>query len=170
MKCEITVDLRCFCCLDVGIDLEGGTFPFPSGLTCALCSPPAVLNGHFWAQDKDEQNMRVILLLCLLTLGNARLYQPFNITEFLKNNEIMMADSDDDDEDEDEDDEDDDDYDDDDNCPAGCHCFPKVLQCSDQGESRQCACIRTHPFKDVDHLLVLYKYHAEEGRRNDVFF
>uniref|UniRef100_H3CAF3 Asporin n=1 Tax=Tetraodon nigroviridis TaxID=99883 RepID=H3CAF3_TETNG len=59
--------------------------------------------------------MRVILLLCLLTLGNARLHQPFNITAFLQNNEIMMAD-----------------YDEDDNCPAGCHCSLKVLQCSDQ--------------------------------------
>lgn len=77
--------------------------------------------------------MRFVLLLCLLTLGNARVHQDFNIAAFLKNNEIMMADSDDDD-DEDDDDEDADDYDDDENCPAGCHCSPKVLQCSDQGE------------------------------------
>lgn len=44
----------------------------------------------------------------------------------------MMADSDDDD-DEEDDDDDDDDYDEDENCPSGCHCSPKVLQCSDQG-------------------------------------
>lgn len=94
--------------------------------------------------------MRLILLLCLLTVGNARRYQPFNITDLLKNNEIMMADSDDDDDDEDEDD-----YDEDENCPSGCHCSPKVLQCSDQGESTQCARIGTHVFTDADYLLGL---------------
>lgn len=46
-----------------------------------------------------------------------------------------MADSDDDDDDDDDDNDDDDDYDDD-NCPPGCHCSPKVLQCSDQGENK----------------------------------
>lgn len=58
--------------------------------------------------------------------------------EFMKNYDIMMADTDDDDDDDDDDDkdndDDDDDYDDDDdNCPAGCHCSPRVVQCSDQG-------------------------------------
>lgn len=88
--------------------------------------------------------MKVILLLCLLTLGNGKLYQPFNIASFLKSNEIMMADSEDDDDDDDDKDDDDDDKDDDDddyeedeNCPSGCHCSPKVLQCSDQGERTQ---------------------------------
>lgn len=43
-------------------------------------------------------------------------------------------DNDKDDDDEDKDDDDDDDYDArDENCPAGCHCSPRVVQCSDQG-------------------------------------
>uniref|UniRef100_A0A3Q3KSG8 LRRNT domain-containing protein n=2 Tax=Monopterus albus TaxID=43700 RepID=A0A3Q3KSG8_MONAL len=70
--------------------------------------------------------MRVFLLLCLLAVGNAKPYQPINIMDFMKNYDIMMADSDDDD-------DDDDDYDDDENCPAGCRCSPKVVQCSDLG-------------------------------------
>eukprot|EP00066_Takifugu_rubripes_P007463 XP_003973043.1 PREDICTED: asporin [Takifugu rubripes] len=89
--------------------------------------------------------MKVFLLLCLLTMGNAKPYQPFNVASFLKSNEIMMADSEDDDDDDDDDDdnddddnddddEDDDNYDEDENCPSGCHCSPKVLQCSDQGQ------------------------------------
>lgn len=57
--------------------------------------------------------------------------------DFMKNYDIMMADTDDDDDGDDEDakdNDDDDDYDDDDeNCPAGCHCSPRVVQCSDQG-------------------------------------
>lgn len=133
---------------------------FIYGLTCALCSPPAVQNSHFWAQDKEEQNMRVILLLCLLTLGNARLYQPFNITEFLKNNDIMMADSDDDD-----DDEDDDDYDDDDNCPSGCHCSPKVLQCSDQGEGRQCSVHASGP--TCSRMLTIFRCYINITQRRE---
>lgn len=92
--------------------------------------------------------MKVILLLCLLTLGNAKLYQPFNIASFLKSNEIMMADSEDDDDEDDDDDDkdDDDDYDDDENCPSGCHCSPKVLQCSDQGERTQLLCVSARKF------------------------
>ncbi|XP_024125712.1 asporin [Oryzias melastigma] len=73
--------------------------------------------------------MRVLLLLCLLSLGNTKPYQPVNIMDLMKNHDIMMADSDDDD---DDDDEDDDDYDDED-CPANCRCLPQVVQCSDQG-------------------------------------
>lgn len=59
--------------------------------------------------------------------------------DFMKSYDIMMADSDDDNDDDDDDhdddkDKDNDDYDDDDeNCPAGCHCSPRVVQCSDQG-------------------------------------
>lgn len=54
--------------------------------------------------------------------------------DFMKNYEIMMADStDEDDEDDDDDDNDNDDYDEDENCPAGCHCSPGVVQCSDKG-------------------------------------
>ncbi|KAM4587623.1 asporin [Odontesthes bonariensis] len=72
--------------------------------------------------------MRVLLLLCLLALGNAKPYQPVNITDLMKNYDIMVADSDDDDN------EDDDDYDDDnDDCPANCRCSPRVVQCSDEG-------------------------------------
>lgn len=83
--------------------------------------------------------MRIFLLLCLLALGNAKPYQPINVMDYLKNydtkiHEIMMSDSndDDDDDDEEDDDDDDDDYDDED-CPAHCHCSPRVVQCSDQG-------------------------------------
>lgn len=80
--------------------------------------------------------MRAFLLLCLLALGNAKPYQPINVMDFMKNYDIMMADSDDDDDDDDDDDKDDhdDDYDDEDeNCPTNCHCSPGVVQCSDQG-------------------------------------
>ncbi|KAF6737632.1 Asporin [Oryzias melastigma] len=76
-----------------------------------------------------QRTMRVLLLLCLLSLGNTKPYQPVNIMDLMKNHDIMMADSDDDD---DDDDEDDDDYDDED-CPANCRCLPQVVQCSDQG-------------------------------------
>ncbi|KAM7005484.1 asporin isoform 1-T2 [Tautogolabrus adspersus] len=80
--------------------------------------------------------MRVFLLLCLLMLGNAKPYQPINVMDFMKNYDIMMADSsDDDDDDDDDNNNDDDDYDDDnENCPAGCHCSPRAVQCSDQGQ------------------------------------
>ncbi|KAF7645540.1 hypothetical protein LDENG_00202650 [Lucifuga dentata] len=83
--------------------------------------------------------MTVFLLLCLLTLGNAKPYQPINTMDILRNYDIMMADSSDDSDEDDNDDDDDandlddDDNDDDENCPAGCHCSPRVLQCSDQG-------------------------------------
>ncbi|XP_034389810.1 asporin [Cyclopterus lumpus] len=77
--------------------------------------------------------MRVFLLLCLLALGNAKPYQSINVMDFMRNYDIMMADSSHEDEDEDNDvDDDDDDYDD--NCPAGCQCSPRVVQCSDKGE------------------------------------
>ncbi|XP_040014650.1 asporin [Xiphias gladius] len=82
--------------------------------------------------------MRVFLLLCLLALGNAKPYQPINVMDFLKNYDIMMADASDDDDDNDDidadDNDDDNDFDDEDeNCPASCHCSPRVVQCSDQG-------------------------------------
>ncbi|XP_071350966.1 asporin [Trachinotus anak] len=77
--------------------------------------------------------MRVFLLLCLLALGNAKPYEPINVMDFMKNYDIMMADSGDDDDDDDDEDEDEDFDDDDENCPAGCHCTPRVMQCSDQG-------------------------------------
>ncbi|XP_061582577.1 asporin [Cololabis saira] len=78
--------------------------------------------------------MRVLLLLCLLVLGNAKPYQPVNVLDVMKNYDIMMADAGDDDDDDDEDEDDDDDYDDyDEDCPTGCRCSPRVVQCSDQG-------------------------------------
>ncbi|XP_013870760.1 asporin [Austrofundulus limnaeus] len=77
--------------------------------------------------------MRIFLLFCLLALGNTKPYRPVNIMDFMKNYDIMMADSDEDeDSDEEDEDEDEDDYDDED-CPAHCRCSPRVLQCSDQG-------------------------------------
>ncbi|XP_037346254.1 asporin [Pungitius pungitius] len=83
--------------------------------------------------------MRVFLLLCLLALGNAKPHHSINALDFVRNYDIMMADSSDEDEDDDNDDDDDDKNDDDDdgyedNCPAGCRCSPRVVQCSDQGE------------------------------------
>lgn len=54
--------------------------------------------------------------------------------DFMKNYEIMMADSSDEDDDGEEDD-DDEGYDEDENCPAGCHCSPGVVQCSDKGQN-----------------------------------
>lgn len=81
--------------------------------------------------------MRIFLLLCLLALGNAKPYQPINVMNYMKNYDIMMADADDDDDDDDDDDNDNDDDDnddyDDEDCPANCHCSPRVVQCSDQG-------------------------------------
>ncbi|KAM6927743.1 asporin [Xenentodon cancila] len=79
--------------------------------------------------------MRVLLLLCLLVLGNAKPYQPVNVMDVMKNYDIMMADSDDEDDDEEEEEEEDNaDYnDEDEDCPASCRCSPRVVQCSDQG-------------------------------------
>lgn len=65
----------------------------------------------------------------------------------MKNYENMMGDAADDDDGDDDkedvednkvDDDDDDDEDykaDDENCPTGCHCSPRVVQCSDQGQN-----------------------------------
>ncbi|XP_031681675.1 asporin [Oncorhynchus kisutch] len=68
--------------------------------------------------------MRGFLLLCLLALGHAKPYQPINVLDFMRDHEIMMQDADDDD-------------DDDDNaltdCPFGCQCSLRVVQCSDLG-------------------------------------
>ncbi|XP_010765208.1 asporin [Notothenia coriiceps] len=75
--------------------------------------------------------MRVFLLLCLLAIGNAKPYEPINVMEFMKNYDIMMADSADEESDEDDDDDNDDDYEDG-NCPSDCRCSPRVVQCSDK--------------------------------------
>ncbi|KAI3369759.1 hypothetical protein L3Q82_024586 [Scortum barcoo] len=87
------------------------------------------LPGYSFTDQSSNKTMRIFLLLCLLALGNAKPYQPINVMDFMKNYDIMMADSDEDD----DDDDDDDDYVDE-NCPAGCHCSPRVVQCSDQGQ------------------------------------
>ncbi|CAB1315667.1 unnamed protein product [Coregonus sp. 'balchen'] len=67
--------------------------------------------------------MRGFLLLCLLALGHAKPYQPINVLDFMRDHEIMMQDEDDDD--------DDDDFLTD--CPFGCQCSLRVVQCSDLG-------------------------------------
>ncbi|CAL8336077.1 unnamed protein product [Lota lota] len=85
--------------------------------------------------------MKLFLLLCLLALGNAKPYQPINVKEFLRNYDMMMADAGDDDDDDNNIDDDDDDEESEEekeeeeveNCPAGCQCWPRVVQCSDQG-------------------------------------
>lgn len=89
--------------------------------------------------------MKLFLLLCLLALGNAKPYQPINVKEFLRNYDMMMADAGDDDNDNNIDDDDDDEEEKEEeeeeeveNCPTGCQCWPRVVQCSDQGESTCC--------------------------------
>lgn len=86
--------------------------------------------------------MKVLLLLTLLTLCHAKPYTHINVMDFIKHHDIMQQDVGDfdDDDDDDDDDVDDDDYDNyDDNfvsdCPEGCRCSKKVLQCSDQGKN-----------------------------------
>ncbi|KAK3536517.1 hypothetical protein QTP86_013841 [Hemibagrus guttatus] len=77
--------------------------------------------------------MRVILLFTLLLLCHGKPYKPINIMELMKIHDIMQQDNG-----SDEDDDDDDNNDDDlDNfipdCPFGCHCLRRVVQCSDLG-------------------------------------
>lgn len=77
--------------------------------------------------------MRVILLFTLLFLCHGKPYKPINIMELLKIHDIMQQDS----ESDDDDDDNDDDNDIEDNfitdCPFGCQCFRRVVQCSDLG-------------------------------------
>ncbi|XP_066528634.1 asporin [Hoplias malabaricus] len=84
--------------------------------------------------------MRVLLLFTLLFLCHAKPYKlikpikPINIMELMKIHDIMQQDYRDDD----DDDDDDDIFDDfDDNfildCPFGCQCSRRVVQCSDLG-------------------------------------
>ncbi|XP_056461158.1 asporin [Gadus chalcogrammus] len=89
--------------------------------------------------------MKLFLLLCLLALGNAKPYQPINVQEFLRNYDMMMADAGDDDdndiddedeeskEEEEEEEESEEEEEEVEDCPAGCQCWPRVVQCSDQG-------------------------------------
>uniref|UniRef100_A0A3B1JHG2 Asporin n=1 Tax=Astyanax mexicanus TaxID=7994 RepID=A0A3B1JHG2_ASTMX len=80
--------------------------------------------------------MRVLLLFTLLLLCHAKPYKPIKIMELMKVHDIMQRDDRDDDDEDDNDD--DDDYDDlEDNyisdCPFGCTCSKRVVQCSDLG-------------------------------------
>ncbi|KAI4881104.1 hypothetical protein NFI96_024793, partial [Prochilodus magdalenae] len=82
--------------------------------------------------------MRVLLLFALLLLCNAKPYKPIKIMELMKIHDIMQQDDRDDDDDDDDDGDDGDDYDDfEDNlisdCPFGCQCSRRVVQCSDLG-------------------------------------
>lgn len=80
--------------------------------------------------------MKLFLLLCLLALGRTTPQQPMKIKEVLRSYDLMMADAGDDDDDDNDIDEDDGDSDEDDeleDCPKGCHCWPRVMQCSDKG-------------------------------------
>ncbi|KAJ7994444.1 hypothetical protein DPEC_G00249330 [Dallia pectoralis] len=66
----------------------------------------------------------LFLLLCLLAPCQAKPYQPINVLDIMRDYDIMMQDTDDDN------DEDDDLLPD---CPIGCHCLLRVVQCSDFG-------------------------------------
>ena len=77
--------------------------------------------------------MRTFVLLCLLALCHAKPYKPINIMDVLRDHDILMRDADDDD----------DDYDNDlfpswdppePDCPFGCQCSRRVVQCSDLGK------------------------------------
>ncbi|XP_077582632.1 asporin [Stigmatopora nigra] len=81
--------------------------------------------------------MRLLLLIVLLlpltavvVVVGAKKYQRVDVMEIARNYDVMVADQDDDGDDGDDDDRH---YDDDDSCPPGCHCTPRVVQCSDQG-------------------------------------
>ncbi|XP_017305654.1 asporin [Ictalurus punctatus] len=80
--------------------------------------------------------MRVILLFALLFLCHGKKYKPINIMELMKIHDIMQQDSGSE-EDDDDDDDDDNDNDIEDNfitdCPFGCQCLSRVVQCSDLG-------------------------------------
>lgn len=76
--------------------------------------------------------MKVLLLLALLTLCHAKPYTHINVMDFIKHHDIMQQDAGD----YDDDDDDYDNYEDNfvSDCPEGCRCSKKVLQCSDQGK------------------------------------
>ncbi len=108
---------------------------YVNNLTKRLCSCSQGKAIH----DK-RCTMKVLLLLTLLTLCHAIPYTPINVMDFIKHHDIMQQDAGDFDDDDDDDDDDDHHYDDyDDNfvsdCPEGCRCSKKVLQCSDHGKN-----------------------------------
>ncbi|KAI5093440.1 asporin [Silurus meridionalis] len=82
--------------------------------------------------------MRLVLLLTLLYLCHGKPYKPINIMELMKIHDIMQQDSDGSDADDDNGDDDDDDdnnieYNFISDCPFGCQCSRRVVQCSDLG-------------------------------------
>lgn len=111
--------------------------------------------------------MRTFLLLCLLALCHAKPYQPINIMDILRDHDILMQDTDNDDND-----------DDDDNnlfseCPFGCQCSRRVVQCSDLGfisvpdnipadtvmidlQNNEITEIKENDFKGLDKLYALF--------------
>ncbi|XP_073700179.1 asporin [Garra rufa] len=123
--------------------------------------------------------MKILLLLALLTLCHAKPYTHVNVMDFIKQHELMQqdaADYDDDDDDDDDDDAEYNDYEDDNfvsNCPEGCRCSKKVMQCSDQGltkvpkeipantllidlQNNDVTEIKEDDFKDLDNLYALF--------------
>ncbi|TSM44104.1 Asporin [Bagarius yarrelli] len=78
--------------------------------------------------------MKVILLLSLLLLCHGKPYKPINIMELMKIHDIMQRDNGSDEDDDDDNDDVDDELD---NfitdCPFGCQCLKRVVQCSDLG-------------------------------------
>ncbi|KAK7136806.1 hypothetical protein R3I93_016996 [Phoxinus phoxinus] len=119
--------------------------------------------------------MKVLLLLTLLTLCHAKPYMPINVMNFVKHHDIMQQDAGDYDDDDDDDDDDYNDYDDNvvSDCPEGCRCSKKVLQCSDQGltkvpkdipantllvdlQNNDITEIKEDDFKGLDNLYALF--------------
>ncbi|TRZ01622.1 hypothetical protein DNTS_022974 [Danionella cerebrum] len=123
--------------------------------------------------------MKVLYLLALVTLCHTKPYKPINVMEFIEHNEIMQQDVggfDDDDDDYDDDDGNNyDDYEDNfvSDCPEGCRCSKKVLQCSDQGlmkvpknipantllvdlQNNDITEIKEDDFKGLDNLYALF--------------
>ncbi|XP_046882327.1 asporin [Hypomesus transpacificus] len=116
--------------------------------------------------------MRTFVLLCLLALCHAKPYKPINIMDVLRDHDILMRDADDDD----------DDYDNDlfpswdppePDCPFGCQCSRRVVQCSDLGlisvpdkipvntlmidlQNNDITEIKEDDFKGMDKLYALY--------------
>lgn len=91
--------------------------------------------------------MRVILLFTLLLLCHGKPYKPINVMELMKIHDIMQQDngSDEDDDDDKDDDDDLDNFITD--CPFGCQCLRRVVQCSDLGNGcfqLDCLCQGIH--------------------------
>ncbi|XP_062842610.1 asporin [Trichomycterus rosablanca] len=119
--------------------------------------------------------MRLVLLFSLLLVCHAKPYKRINVMELMKLHDIMQQDNDnnidDDDSDEDDDDDDDDNFITD--CPFGCQCFRRVVQCSDLGltsvprdipadtimidlQNNDITEIKEDDFKNLDNLYALF--------------